>query len=84
MCSTFFGENFLLHHYIPPPLSDVYLNDRLKFFEHFDWKIKRINNADLFSQPPLLIIIKEPYKWSGLWLLKMYTESVFLKLIAVG
>ncbi len=84
MCPTFFGEKHLLHHDISPHFQLFYLNDRLKFCEHFEWKSKRINNADLFSQPPLLIIIKEPYKWSGLWLLKMYTESVFLKLIAVG
>ncbi len=35
-----------------------YFNDRLEFCEFFEWKIKRINNADLFSQPPLLIFIK--------------------------
>ncbi len=35
-----------------------YFNDRLGFCEFFEWKIKRINNADLFSQPPLLIFIK--------------------------
>ncbi len=35
-----------------------YFNDRLEFCEFIEWKIKRINNADLFSQPPLLIFIK--------------------------
>ncbi len=35
-----------------------YFNDRLEFCEFFEWKIKRINNADLFSQPPLLIFTK--------------------------
>ncbi len=35
-----------------------YFNDRLEFCEFFEWKIKRINNADLFSQLPLLIFIK--------------------------
>ncbi len=29
-----------------------------KFVIFFEWKIKRINNADLFSQPPLLIFTK--------------------------
>ncbi len=28
------------------------------FVIFFEWKIKRINNADLFSQPPLLIFTK--------------------------
>ncbi len=37
----------------PPHFQLFYFNDRLEFFE---WKIKRINNADLFSQPPLLIL----------------------------
>ncbi len=35
-----------------------YFSDRLEFCEFFEWKIKRINNADLFSQPPLLIFTK--------------------------
>ncbi len=35
-----------------------YFNDRLEFCEFIEWKIKRINNADLFSQLPLLIFIK--------------------------
>ncbi len=34
----------------PPHFQLFYFNDRL------EWKIKRINNADLFSQPPLLIL----------------------------
>ncbi len=29
-----------------------------KSCEFFEWKIKKINNADLFSQPPLLIFTK--------------------------
>ncbi len=33
-------------------------NDRLEFCKFFEGKIKRINNADLFSQLPLLIFIK--------------------------
>ncbi len=35
-----------------------YFNDRLEFCEFLEGKIKRINNADLFSQLPLLIFIK--------------------------
>ncbi len=42
----------------PPHFQLFYFNDRLEFCEFFEWKIKRINNADLFSQPPLLIFIK--------------------------
>ncbi len=41
-----------------PQFQLFYFNDRLELCEFFEWKIKRINNADLFSQPPLLIFIK--------------------------
>ncbi len=41
-----------------PYFQLFYFNDRLEFCEFIEWKIKRINNADLFSQPPLLIFIK--------------------------
>ncbi len=41
-----------------PHFQLFYFNDRLEFCEFFEWKIKRMNNADLFSQPPLLIFIK--------------------------
>ncbi len=41
-----------------PHFQLFYFNDRLEFCDFFEWKIKRINNADLFSQPPLLIFIK--------------------------
>ncbi len=41
-----------------PHFQLFYFNDRLEFCEFFERKIKRINNADLFSQPPLLIFIK--------------------------
>ncbi len=41
-----------------PHFQLFYFNDRLEFFEFFEWKIKRINNADLFSQPPLVIFTK--------------------------
>ncbi len=42
-----------------PHFQLFYFNDRLEFCEFFEWKIKRINNADLFSQPPLLIFIEQ-------------------------
>ncbi len=41
-----------------PHIQLFYFNDRLEFCKFFEGKIKRINNADLFSQPPLLIFIK--------------------------
>ncbi len=41
-----------------PHFQLFYFNDRLEFCEFFEGKIKRINNADLFSQLPLLIFIK--------------------------
>ncbi len=33
-----------------PHFQLLYFTDRLEFCEFFEWKIKRINNADLFSQ----------------------------------
>ncbi len=42
----------------PAHFQLFYFNDRLEFCEFFEWKIKRINNADLFSQPPLVIFTK--------------------------
>ncbi len=41
-----------------PHFQLYYFNDRLEFCKFFEGKIKRINNSDLFSQPPLLIFIK--------------------------
>ncbi len=41
-----------------PHFQLFYFNDRLEFCNFFEGKIKRINNADLFSQLPLLIFIK--------------------------
>ncbi len=41
-----------------PHFQLFYFNDRLEFCKFFEVKIKRINNADLFSQLPLLIFIK--------------------------
>ncbi len=40
-----------------PHFQLFYFNE-LELCEFIEWKIKRINNADLFSQPPLLIFIK--------------------------
>ncbi len=42
-----------------PHLQLFYFSDRLEFCEFFEWKIKRINNADLFSQTPFLTFIKD-------------------------
>ncbi len=41
-----------------PHLQLFYFSDRLEFCEFFEWKIKRINNADLFSQTTFLTFIK--------------------------
>ncbi len=41
-----------------PHFQLFYFSDRLEFCKFFEGKIKRINNADLFSQLPLLIFIK--------------------------
>ncbi len=41
-----------------PHFQLFYFNDRLDLCECFEWKIKWINNADLFSKPPLLIFTK--------------------------
>ncbi len=41
-----------------PHFQLFYFSDRLEFCEFFEWKIKRINNADLFSQTPFLTFIK--------------------------
>ncbi len=52
-------EKVFLTQWDPPPHFQLfYFNDRLEFCEFLEWKIKRINNADLFSQTPLLIFIK--------------------------
>ncbi len=45
----------LFHKEIFPLLQLFYFNNRLECCALFKWKIKRINNADLFSQSPLLI-----------------------------
>ncbi len=41
-----------------PHFQLFYFSDRLEFCEFFEWKIKRINNTDLFSQTPFLTFIK--------------------------
>ncbi len=52
-------EEAFISQWDPPPHFQLfYFNDRLEFCEFFERKIKRINNADLFSQPPLLIFTK--------------------------
>ncbi len=51
-------RKYFLHNEISPHFQLFYFNDRLEFCEFLEWKIKRINNADLFSQPPLLIFTK--------------------------
>ncbi len=48
----------LFHNVSFPHFPLFYFNKRLEFCKCFEWKIKRINDADLFSQPPLLIFIK--------------------------
>ncbi len=40
-----------------PHFQLLYFSDGLEFCEFFEWKIKKINNADLFSQPPILLPI---------------------------
>ncbi len=72
-----------------PHFQLFYFNDRLEFCEFFEWKIKRINNADLFSQPPLLIFIKGAnisgghckYKNKTLW--KSYLHFPLLSCVCV-
>ncbi len=41
--------------------------DRLDFCEFFEWKIKRINNVDLFLQPIFLIFTKGTDVSEGLY-----------------
>ncbi len=41
--------------WVSPHFQLFYFNERKSFF---DWKIKKINDADLFSQLPLLIFTK--------------------------
>ncbi len=41
-----------------PHFQLFYFNERLEFLWIFEWKIKNIKDADLFSHPPLLIFTK--------------------------
>ncbi len=41
-----------------PHFQLFYFYDKYKFCEFFEWKIKTINNGDLFSQPHLIIFTK--------------------------
>ncbi len=70
-----------------PHFQLFYFNDRLEFCEFFEWKIKRINNADLFSQPPLVIFTKVPILvegtvcvWVYLAFLLQYIKHVLIDL----
>ncbi len=58
-----------------PHFQLFYFNDRLEFCEFIEWKIKRINNADLFSQPPLLIFIKGAHISGGHCIQVMLKET---------
>ncbi len=44
--------------WVSPHFKLFYFNERFEFCEFFEWKIKQINDADLFSQPSLLIFTK--------------------------
>ncbi len=50
-------EKHLFHNDISPHFKFL-SNERLDFCEFFKQKIKRINNADSFSQPSLIIFTK--------------------------
>ncbi len=58
MWPTWNSESIYFTMRFSPHVQLFYFNDRLEFCEFLEWKIKRINNADLFSQPPLLIFTK--------------------------
>ncbi len=58
-----------------PHFQLFYFNDRLEFCEFIEWKIKRINSADLFSQPPLLIFIKGAHISGGHCIQVMLKET---------
>ncbi len=64
-----------------PHFQLFYFNDRLEFCEFFEWKIKRINNADLFSQPPLFIFTKGANISGGHCILSAQIQSNAAKLI---
>ncbi len=58
MWPTWNSESIYFIMRFSPHFQLFYFNDRLEFCEFFEWKIKRINNADVFSQPPLVIFTK--------------------------
>ncbi len=55
--ATWNSESIYFTMRFSPHFQLFYFNDRLEFV-NFWMKIKRINNADLFSQPPLVIFTK--------------------------
>ncbi len=57
-----------------PHFPLFYFNDTLEFCEFFEGKIKRINDAYLFSQPPLLIFIKGANIRGGHCIFPMHTN----------
>ncbi len=61
-----------------PHFQLFYFNDRLEFCKFFEGKIKRINNADLFSQLPLLIFIKGANISGGHCIVKIRCKTTFL------
>ncbi len=52
--------------WVSPHFQLFYFNENLELCKFFEWKIKKIDDADLFSQPPLLIFTKGP-NISGGW-----------------
>ncbi len=53
------GKNIYFIMWVPPHHFQLFhFNERLEFCEFFEWEIKKRNNADLFSQLPLLIFTK--------------------------
>ncbi len=63
--SLIFLENFMFLVTLVCFLFKLQL--KVRFFEIFEWKIKRINNADLFSQPSLVIYTKGMNNWAQLY-----------------
>ncbi len=41
-----------------PHFQLFYFYDKYKFGDFFEWKIKTINNGDLFAQTPLIMFTK--------------------------
>jgi len=55
-----FEKNHLFHSVNYPHFQFFCLNERLEFCQFFEWKIKRINNAELFLQPVFIIFTRGP------------------------